>query len=58
MLGGSFSVLMCRIAGMESKDSERRDYLGQWKSFDIKGNNKIMRVFNIHRIINLPSLGI
>ena len=56
--GGTASILLGRIAGMKVKDSERRDSLGRWNSFDIEGNNKTIRICNIYRIIDSSSPGI
>ena len=43
---------------MKTYESERVDPLGCWNSFNIEGNNRVIRVFTIYRITELSTPGI
>ena len=56
--GGTLSILIGRIAGMKTRESERIDPLGHQNSFNIEGNNKVIKIFTIYRITDSTIPGI
>ena len=56
--GGMLSILIGRIIGMKRRESERKDPLGHQNLFNIEGNNKVIKIFTIHRITESTTPGI
>ena len=43
-------MIMRSLAGMKVKEKEKKDPLGRWNSFQIEGNNRVLKVITVCRI--------